>query len=79
MGKNAEYKLYETPEIISGEEHWLVVRSDGFKFYIDSAFRHALLNYRSSTFFETLGKLGVQHDEIPIIIKMLKGAGLINE
>lgn len=78
MNSPATYQILDTKRTISGKEHVLIQRHDGFRFYLDEAFLFALVNAGSDNLITELTQLGATQEEIPMIIQVLKDTNLIN-
>ncbi len=72
-----KYNISSARQIIMGEPHVLVTRNDGFRFYLDKVFLTYLENTDSADLPGLLEEFGVKAEEIPVIRKMLEGAGLL--
>jgi hypothetical protein len=75
--ENKRYNIIEGEQIIMGEPHILIERNDGFRFYLDQAFLAVLKQQDRGQVSSEFEELGVESHEIPIIVRMLKSAGLI--
>ncbi|GEM_PF-5246604 len=64
--------------MISGVEHVLVERDDGFQFYLDPAFLAVLETLESGDLDAVTARFSIMNDELDPLIRMLEGAGLID-
>lgn len=72
------FKKQNRKRMISGVEHVLIERPDGFQFYLDPAFL-AILDHINSDSLESIAhQYKLETDEIEPVLSMLEGAGLID-
>jgi hypothetical protein len=79
MTSEMDYKILDQIREICGKRHRLVERRDGFRFYLDDAFLFALESFSFDDLHQELSQFGVEPGEIPLILSMLKKAGLTGE
>jgi hypothetical protein len=77
MADEVNYRISRDVQSISGEDHHLIEREDGFRFYLDKAFLHVLEHHDQPGLEQDLEAFGVTREEIPKMIVMLRGAGLL--
>ncbi len=72
------YRILERRRLISGVEHVLVERDDGFQFYLDPAFLAVLETLESGDLDAVTTHFSIENEELDPLIRMLEGAGLID-
>ncbi len=70
-------KILEDTREISGREHRLVERDDGFRFYLDPIFLYTLEHADESDLAEKLQEMGARENEVPVIHDILRKAALL--
>jgi hypothetical protein len=72
-----KYRLLDTQKEICGVVHRMLEREDGLRFYLDPAFLSALQNQQNPQLPGMLKKYGVENEEIDLILKVIREAGLL--